>query len=510
VANCIILTGGTWNRDNWSKIQRSVGPYRISTALEQVGYSTFVLDYMINFTLDEIKEVLKKHLDKDTLWVGFSSTFFWLPEHSGNGDILKLKEMWWTQEEQVQEIINYIKKNSSAKIVYGGTKSEFFTGKESAIDYYMVGLADIAVIAMTDYIKTGDESNLPFYKKHGDSYSIDCREYPEPAMNDVRTNWWNRHFNVMEKEGLPIELARGCIFKCKFCTYPLLGKKKGTYLRDAKQIRDDMMRNYDTYGTTDYFITDDTVNDDNDKIEELHRELSTLPFKPNLTGFFRLDLIHKHRHQAELLADMGVVGVFFGIETLHHESAKSIGKGLHPNKVKDCLNWLAHDVWKNRVNIGGGIILGLPHDTLEYFEEVLAWSLEPDCPMDHIQFYPLHLNDAKQNNKNGMYVSEFNLNPEIYGYEFPGKDNYMLWELASQGLSYTLCSQISKNFNIQRWPLNKFSGFEVVKYLNIGVSLEDIRTLTCDQIMTKYDIPALNTVRINEYKQLLGLKVNTG
>ena len=58
MSDCIILTGGTWNKDEWSKIQRSVGPYRIATALEQQGYSTFVFDYIINFSFEEIKQVL--------------------------------------------------------------------------------------------------------------------------------------------------------------------------------------------------------------------------------------------------------------------------------------------------------------------------------------------------------------------------------------------------------------------------------------------------------------------
>ena len=120
MANCIIITGGTWNKEEWSKIQRSVGPYRIATSLEQQGYSTFVFDYIINFSTEEIKKVLAKHLTEETLWVGFSSTFFWFPEEgkfSGNGDILKLKEMYWTYDDQIAELFKFVRENSKAKII---------------------------------------------------------------------------------------------------------------------------------------------------------------------------------------------------------------------------------------------------------------------------------------------------------------------------------------------------------------------------------------------------------
>lgn len=516
MANCIILSGGTWNKDDWSKLQRSVGPYRIASALEDAGYTTFVFDYIINFTLEEIKQVLDQHLGDDTVWVGFSSTFFWFPDYGkthGNGDILKLKEMWWIHEDKVSELLAYLK-SKNVKLVYGGTKAEFFLGQESAIDYYVMGLADTAVIALTDSIKHNDPALLPYKEEHINndgsvSWYIDCRHYPEPQMNQIRTHWWKPHFNILPREAISIELARGCIFKCKFCTYPLLGKKKGTYLRDAMEIRDDLLRNYEAYGTTDYFITDDTVNDDTDKLIALRDAFATLPFKPRLTGFFRLDLINRWPEQAQILLDMGVVGVFFGIETLHPESAKSIGKGLHPDKVKKCLNWLAHDVWKGKVNIGGGIILGLPHDTMEYFEELREWAMDPMCPMHHIQFYPLHLNRVKDTDRRGMYVSEFNLHPDIYGYEFPGDDNYMLWQLPQQELSYTLTNQIAKEFNKQRSFTNKVAGFEMPKWLNLGIPIEDLYAMSSADIAVKYNIPALNQARLAEYKQLLGLPINT-
>jgi hypothetical protein len=209
-------------------------------------------------------------------------------------------------------------------------------------------------------------------------------------------------------------------------------------------------------------------------------------------------------NQADLLAEMGLIGTFFGLETMHPESAKSIGKGLAPSKVKDRLYWLA-DRWKNKVNISAGFILGLPHDDIFYFDELAEWCLEKDNPLQHIEFYPLYLFNHKVPGDRKPYLSEFSLNPEIYGYIFNGLDNYSNWKLPQQNLNFDICLNISQSYNKLVSPRNKYSAFSMMLFLNVGVTLEDLLALTMDQIHQKYNISALNDVKLNEYKKMLGI-----
>jgi hypothetical protein len=159
LANCVLLTGGTWNPNYWSKIQRSLGPYRIATALEQQGYSTFVLDYIINLTTDEILKVLSQHVGEDTLWVGFSSTFFW-PNRSNEGNLNSrttknsLDQMYYTENYQdIETVIDYIRLKSNARIIYGGAKAPYFLVDDN-IDHYITGNADVSIIEITRDIET--------------------------------------------------------------------------------------------------------------------------------------------------------------------------------------------------------------------------------------------------------------------------------------------------------------------------------------------------------------------
>lgn len=484
MSNCIILSGGIYTTPDMAKIQRSLGPYRLSSTLEDNGYSTFVLDFINNFSLEEVKQVLSKHL-QDCLWVGFSSTFFW---PKTNKDSTFVDRMYYTSHSEIVKLIHYIKQNSNAKIIYGGARTPYFMGVDKQIDYYVSGYADNSIIDVTNNIKNGIQM-----EQH-----IDSSKYELPSMDNLKTYWWK--YNILPGEGLPIEMARGCIFKCKFCSYPLLGKKKGTYLRDVEEIKDELIKTWEVTGTTNYYITDDTFNDDNDKIDALHKMFTSLPFKPKFSAYLRVDLINKYPHQADILSDMGLIGTYFGLETMQPDSAKSIGKGLHPSKVKDRLYWLK-DKWKNKVNIGAGFILGLPYDTEEYFDELLEWSLEEDNPLQQIQFYPLYLFNYPKDHRAVDYLSEFSLNPNVYGYEF--NSNPVDWDLKSQNLDYKKCGIIANEFNKKRSSLNYFSEFQMITYLNMGVSLDDLYNLKISEITNKYNIELLNNEKINQYKSLL-------
>jgi hypothetical protein len=497
MAQCIILTGGTHTNPNQPHIQRNLGAYRVASALQQEGYSTFVLDYIIHMSVEEIKTALSKHLSEETLWVGFSSTFFW--SNNSNSFLQTQKErMYYTSLDDIDSIIKYIKTNSKAKLIYGGGKAPYFQADKS-IDYYVIGYADTSIIELTKHIQTGSEIKL---KCVNETQIVESTNFDEPKMDNIKTNWKDQY--VIHKEGLPMELARGCIFKCKFCSYPLLGKKKGTYLRDPCEIKDEMIQNWELYGTESYYMTDDTFNDDNDKIDSLHKIITELPFKLKFSAYLRVDLIHKYPHQATLLKEMGLIGTYFGLETMNPNSAKSIGKGLHPSKVKERLYWLAEE-WKNSVNIGAGFILGLPHDTESYFEELISWCIESNNPLQHISFYPLYLFPRKSDHDLAAYTSEFSLKPEIYGYEFNDKSNWMNWKLQNQNLSYEKCNLIANEFNSIISPRNKVAEFQMITNLNIGIDINDLYKHTMIELNQKYDIPKMNSMRIDEYKQMIGV-----
>jgi radical SAM superfamily enzyme YgiQ (UPF0313 family) len=473
--DCIIIAAGPTSPETYSQIQRNLGSYRIASALENAGYTSRVIDFTQYFTVDEIIQALSVHISDNTLWVGFSSTFFW-------GDQTLFPHM---TPADVDKLFQYIKQ-FNVQLIYGGVRSLW--ASDDRIDTYILGYADDAIIEYTKGVADGLQQPKVF----------DSKQFPEPKMDNIKTHWWRKDFSILDGESLPLELARGCIFKCKFCGYSLIGKKKGTYLRDIEEVRDDLIKTWEATGCTNYYITDDTFNDDNDKIEAIHKLFTSLPFKINFSCYLRLDLLNKYPHQADLLQEAGLVGNFFGVETFNKQSGIAIGKSLAPNKVKDRLYWLK-EKWNGKVNIGIGLIYGLPYDTVEYFEETNKWILEKDNPVDDIGVYPLVL--FKKNK--GDYGSEFSLNPEIYGYKI--EDNNF-WTLESQRLDYNIVSRYANAINHAREPMNKVSEFQIMTVANLGIKIDEILKLRYNELESKYNVSSINKMKLQQYKRMIGVR----
>ena len=118
LADVIILSGSKWSPEVLPRIQRSAGPYRITSELKKHGYTSIVIDYTQFMTVEEVIKAISTHITPKTLWVGYSSTFFHLVKQGG---YTPLERMYQTTEyDSITRIYDYIKSVSSAKIVFGG------------------------------------------------------------------------------------------------------------------------------------------------------------------------------------------------------------------------------------------------------------------------------------------------------------------------------------------------------------------------------------------------------
>ena len=73
---------------------------------------------------------------------------------------------------------------------------------------------------------------------------------------------------------------------------------------------------------------------------------------------------------------MNFLGHYYGIESLNYASAKSIGKGLHPDKLKEGLIDIKNFFLNNNRKIYRGsmsMIVGLPYETLHSIKDSLNW-----------------------------------------------------------------------------------------------------------------------------------------
>lgn len=468
--------------------QRSIGAYRIATELRKHNYTVQVVDKfpaMIQENHDMYKQIINRFVGPNTLWVGFSSTFFvnrrtdaytktWRSGAEQSKDLTRNTTGLPTNQEFLDDIRQTIlDRNPKCKLVLGGGKAAF--REAEIIDIYVEGYADTSVIKMTRWI----EGKNPFFQvsRNADGKSVSVIDDPKAINFDFvnSSTIWHESDHIFPGEGLPIEISRGCIFKCKFCAYPLNGKHKMDYIRDTSCLRDEFTRNYELFGTTSYLYADDTHNDSMEKLEILYDQVySKLNFKINFVTYLRLDLIAAKPESAKLLLESGLYGTTFGIETLNEKSTKSIGKGITTQRAIETLHYLK-DLWGDRVVTAGSFIVGLPHDTEETVNEWTNLIMNPEFPLDIMFVQPLAI---YKNGGRYTWKSDIDINSDKYGYHFPDDSRALYWENSSTGLNFDRATELANHANTtcrkNRKNMNEIWG--IPGLLTMGYTYNQIRT----------------------------------
>lgn len=416
--NIVLFTGSAWVDPNKFAdvdatiypVLRPIGAYQVASVLRNASYTVKVIDYfpyLIAYKYDELILLIEKYVTTDTLWIGFSTTFF---DGYDESDLHPLRN------EKIAHLKSKILSiKNDIKIVIGGAKS-WKKGHDDFANFYVEGYADSSVVELTKYI----EGKNPFFQIKNKSVVSD-----RAATNFDFSEYdfqWDESDAIQLTELLPIEISRGCIFKCAYCSYPLNGKKKLDFIKKPNVLLDELTRNYELFGVNSYMYTDDTHNDSLDKLRYLYDEVySKLPFKIRFSAYLRLDLLRAHEEMIPLLKESGLKSCFFGIESLNNESNKAVGKGMSTEKIVNTLNTL-RAVW-NDVFMQAGFIIGLPNESEETATEWLNIILPKTFPLDRITINPLHL--FKDQGESGYWFNDIENNPAKYGYTFIGNNDWI-------------------------------------------------------------------------------------
>jgi radical SAM superfamily enzyme YgiQ (UPF0313 family) len=366
----LLLTGLDINNyGQASAIQRSAGAHRIATFLRMHGWDAEVIDFLVFWTLDELKELCKQRIDSKTVFVGFSSTFSLFRPHFN--DLVK-----WIKE-----------KYPHVKIVAGGPIAG--TSMVNA-DYYVEGFGENAILALVRHLLGTSTETLKYRLWQGNKKLIKANlDYPSYPMGSLKIKYEDRDF-IDRNETLTTELARGCKFHCDFCYFPILGVK-GDYSRDAEDFKIEMLDTYDRFGVTSYMLADETINDRTEKLEKFANVVNQLPFEPYYRGFLRADLLVSRPQDIEHIKNMKLWGHHYGIESLNYQSVKSMGKGMHPDKLMPGLLKVKEELSTAGPYLGTmSLIVGLPYETKETIEEGFNW-IKQNWNDGSVIIFPLYI-----------------------------------------------------------------------------------------------------------------------
>ncbi|THB73381.1 MAG: radical SAM protein [Gammaproteobacteria bacterium] len=440
--------------------QKPAGMYRIASELRNNNYSVQCIDLFLAMDEATLFKVFSKVISYDTKVLGvtttllkdvFGGSFFGIPDAK-----------FITIAEQVKTI------NPNIKIIFGGSQVnkraiEELEPFKNLIDFCVSGEGETTILAIMNHIIHGTDLNAEII--NGLAFISD-KEYPYKQFNTSNIQY--EHNDIIKNgESLCIEVARGCVFRCAYCFYDHGGKSIGDMTKTADTLRQELIRNYELFGTTNYYIVDDTINDSMWKIEFLQTIFTNLPFKIRFTSFGRLDLIWKYPEMADMLKEIGMVGVNFGIETLHQEAGRLVGKGLGEKRIKEALHTCKKS-WGDDVNITGNFICGLPKEPLESIKKTFDWLLSDDCPIDCVSVFPLFISRKRNSSrmdkdKSGKFLCEF-----------VGDHDY---EWRHEHLSFSGAVSLRNSFDIKLFAekpiFNAFNSFQLPRLTNIGIPIEE-------------------------------------
>jgi len=424
----IIFTGSD------SLSMRTIGAYRIRSVCQNYGYRIKVIDFSHNLTKETLTKILKKFLNKESLFLGVSTTFL-------GKEVLDQVIL----DEEMLAMARSI--SQKIQIVVGGAVSDIYQGEEK-IDWVVQGYADTSIVHLLDFL-SNKTSSLNYTTK-GSTKVIDSnQDFKFEDSSDLTTRWLKEDY-IQSYEALPIEIARGCIFKCSFCAYPLNGKKKFDYIRAKENFTEEIDRNFEEFGTKHYLFMDDTFNDSDFKLNLIHDAIKSAKTPITFCGYIKPELLVSWPHHAEMLVSMGLEGASLGIESFNTMTRSSIGKGMSIEKIMNAISELRR-LSNYSIGTQANMIVGAPWESKNSILKSFEWYKSNTDIINTVQWNSMTIMRPTYK----TYTSAIDQNPEKYGYTITGitAEGVCIWK--NSHMTETESVQLKKQLTIDSYEFSK-------------------------------------------------------
>lgn len=340
--------------------KRPGGGHRIATFLREHGWDVEVIDWVDQWSLSELQELVKSRVTSNTKLFGFSTFFAHWPQSVEDFSV-------WLKS-AYPEVLS----------ILGGQSRPRMDSK--GIDLYVTGYGENAILAVIEKMlgNSGPLTPIIYDNRFTDKKVILANHsYPSYPMKSLMIKYETRDY-IQSNEWLTVEYSRGCMFKCLYCNFPVLGVK-GDYTRDADDYVEQLTHAYDNWGVTKYIAADETFNDRTDKIIKFAEATEKLNFVPYISAFIRADLLVSRKQDWDHLIGMRLLAHYYGVESMHSPSAKSIGKGMASERLQEGLieaktyfNQHTDNLYRGHISL----IAGLPHETRDTLEKTANWCVD--------------------------------------------------------------------------------------------------------------------------------------
>jgi len=235
-----------------------------------------------------------------------------------------------------REVIDAIREKTQASIVLGGSGFSILPEaymQALGADYGIKGEGEQAFTSLLEALKNQrDAGTIPGVlarNKHpADNLQVQTPAKTNPAWgNNARParQLFNYARYVRRGGTGNIQTKRGCVFKCNYCTYPLLEGSRFR-VRDAGDVVDEIEALLRDYGPHPVFFVDSILNFPRGHVEGICEEI--LRRKLTVRWSCYATPVKLDRKQAQLMARAGCEGIELGTDAVDDEQLKRLGKSF--------------------------------------------------------------------------------------------------------------------------------------------------------------------------------------
>jgi radical SAM superfamily enzyme YgiQ (UPF0313 family) len=417
---------------------RSVAGYRLRSELEKYNINLDIIDFA-EYAIEsgKIYDMVSTDYDRILISTNFAYTRNTNYSYFAPGG-----------EEKFIKFLQFLKTKSKLLVAGGANIGVFKELYDSYFDCFVEGYGETTILKIA-------QDPAEFWPLTDGARLLKSTGTP---TSNIRTVFKNSD-HIQPNEMLPLEISRGCMFRCSFCSYPENGRKKNEYIRPIEEIRADILDSYYNFGVTSFRLLDDTFNESDSKVDAVCDMFDTLPFDIKLESYIRHD-IFTARQMSRLKGRL--INFTLGLETLNDASGKSIGKGYGRQRSIEKLHEIAESMPGSYVN--SGFILGLPSDTRKSLEEEI--KIIKTLPLNSVNMYVLNIRKASPYH----YLSDFEKNYDSYGYEKIGETaTHVKWKI--NDLNQQACFKMKIQFESSSPQYNRSNS--IISLATVGSAYTD-------------------------------------
>jgi p-methyltransferase len=259
---------------------------------------------------------------------------------------------------------------------------KWLEGFRGLVDLFIIeSEGELTLIKAINAFKNGGSfkeiENAAFYD--GSEGLVFTERRPEDIDLDHEYIQWDRIDTGYMRRSLPINTSRGCLYRCRFCTYRNFFK--GVKYKSLEALRSELKSIPQDGSVRHIRFTDDNFTASAERLRQVCQMMIEEDFPFSWSSFARPDAITGET--AALMSQSGCDFLEMGIESGNDGMLRRMGKGFGIDVVKRAIDHLKG----HGIDVSGAFILGYPGESQDTIQQTIDFMNQSGLSYYRLNFF---------------------------------------------------------------------------------------------------------------------------